>query len=187
MEPTTTMPEAPTAPAAPAPVMPKPASKMSSHQLLLGGLLLLVLAGLGVGVFGLLQAGKAQKTADSATARVAKLESATDYVKGQLDANAYQAVFLNGGQVYFGKITNINYSTMTLEHIYYLSNGSFDKTTQQTSGTNVSLVKLGNELHKPQDKMIIERKNVTFWENLKSDGEVTKAITNYEKQNPSSK
>jgi len=32
--------------------------------------------------------------------------------------------------------------------------------------------------------MYLERKNVQFWENLKSDGQVSKAIATYEKQNP---
>jgi hypothetical protein len=32
--------------------------------------------------------------------------------------------------------------------------------------------------------MFIERKETVFWENLKPDGEVTKAIVQYEQANP---
>ncbi|HET7320473.1 MAG TPA: hypothetical protein VFI84_02715 [Candidatus Saccharimonadales bacterium] len=131
------------------------------------------------------QAKKATKAAADMNARVTKIETADKYVGTQINADENQAVFLSTGQVYFGKITHLTPDTMTLEHIYYLNgNGSFDKTSQSTSG-NVSLVKLGNELHKPEDKMIIETKNVEFWENIKNDSEVSKAIASYEKNNPS--
>jgi hypothetical protein len=31
---------------------------------------------------------------------------------------------------------------------------------------------------------VIERKNLSFWENLKSDGQVSKTIKSYKQQNP---
>ena len=50
--------------------------------------------------------------------------------------------------------------------------------TTSTSSTpqQVQLVKLGNELHGPEDAMYINRQSVLFWENLKNDGKVAKAI-----------
>ena len=45
------------------------------------------------------------------------------------------------------------------------------------------LQKLGSELHGPEDQMVINRDQVQFWENLKDDGQVVKAITTY-KANP---
>src|SRR4051794_31729006 len=46
-----------------------------------------------------------------------------------VDNNRFQAVFLNGGQVYFGKVRNLNGQYITMDNIYYLrvnSNGSTD-------------------------------------------------------------
>lgn len=94
-----------------------------------------------------------------------------------------QAVFLNTGQVYFGNIKSINNKNVVLSNIYYLqtnSNGS----TATTNNANISLVKLGCELHEPYDQMVINRDQVTFWENLQDNGQVAKAVDSFEKQNP---
>lgn len=106
-----------------------------------------------------------------------------------VDTKNLQAVFLTNQQVYFGNITNINSRYITLGNIYYLTT---NQQVQPTSGTNstsnansqVSLVKLGCELHAPQDQMTINRDQVTFWENLKGDGQVAKAVQQYRDQNP---
>jgi len=39
-------------------------------------------------------------------------------------------------------------------------------------------------LHGPEDQMLINRDQITFWENLKSDGQVAKAVGDYVKANP---
>jgi len=62
------------------------------------------------------------------------------------------------------------------------NNGSTTSTT--AANTNVSLVKLGCELHSPYDQMIINREQVTFWENLQDSGQVAKAVKTFEQQNP---
>ncbi|MBU2575853.1 hypothetical protein KKF64_02080, partial [Patescibacteria group bacterium] len=43
----------------------------------------------------------------------------------------------------------------------------------------LSLVKLGNELHGPTDSMFINRDHVLFVEDLKDDSNVVQAIDNY--------
>jgi hypothetical protein len=98
----------------------------------------------------------------------------------------YQAVFLNGGQVYFGKIGDYTGKYLTLNDIYYLRVNQQvqpGQTSSSATQNDVSLAKLGNELHGPEDKMVINRSEVQFWENLKDDGQVVKAITEY-KKNP---
>jgi hypothetical protein len=96
-----------------------------------------------------------------------------------------QAVFLTNGQVYFGKIKAINKQYIELVNVYYL-NVSQQVQPKDTDKTNssVSLVKLGCELHGPQDQMIINRDQVTFWENLKNEGQVAQAITKWVQENP---
>lgn len=99
----------------------------------------------------------------------------------------FQAVFLNGGQVYFGKIRDMNEKYLTMDNIYYLRvNDQAQADTNQTTTAqqDISLAKLGCELHGPEDAMVISQSQVTFWENLKDDGQVAKAITDFVKANP---
>jgi hypothetical protein len=92
-----------------------------------------------------------------------------------------QAVFLNTGQVYFGNISDLNNNYLVLNNIFYLqTNSSGTSTTTTSSNTNVTLVKLGCELHMPYDQMVINRAQVTFWENLQSNGQVAKAVASYD-------
>jgi hypothetical protein len=99
--------------------------------------------------------------------------------------NKLQAVFLNTGQVYFGNIKVLNDNFLTLSNIYYLqTSGSGSSSSSSSSSSNVTLVKLGCELHRPYDQMVINRTQVTFWENLQSDGQVAKAVSTFQQQNP---
>lgn len=103
-----------------------------------------------------------------------------------VNEDKFQAVFLDGGQVYFGSITELNNRYLTLENIFYLnvSNSTVQPDTQNTANQQISLVKLGCELHGPDDSMVINRDKVQFWENLKADGKVTAAINTWAKENP---
>jgi hypothetical protein len=104
---------------------------------------------------------------------------AKDGFAKDIKKSEYQAVFLTNGQVYFGKIDSLTDRGYTLSDIYYLQvqQGVQPDTTKTTSGSqNLSLAKLGNELHGPEDAMYIEKQQVLFWENLKDSGQVVKAI-----------
>ncbi|MDF2461346.1 MAG: hypothetical protein K0S68_749 [Candidatus Saccharibacteria bacterium] len=98
-------------------------------------------------------------------------------VKGK----AYQAVFLTNGQVYFGKVDRVDSSYVKLTDIYYLQvqQQVQPKDANAQQQPQVSLAKLGGELHGPEDVMFISRTQVLFWENLKDDGKVAKAIKDY--------
>ncbi len=99
----------------------------------------------------------------------------------------YQAVFLTNGQVYFCKVSNINNSYVKCDDIFYLqvqqSVQPSDKKDTSTDNSQVSLAKLGSELHGPEDTMYISRQQVLFWENLKNDGKVVQAINSYKQKN----
>ncbi len=97
-----------------------------------------------------------------------------------IDSSKLQAVFLQTGQVYFGKL-KIDNGTYVLSNIYYLQTSS---TTAATTSSNVSLVKLGCELHEPYDLMVINRSQITFWENLQDNGQVGQAVAKFIKANP---
>lgn len=102
-----------------------------------------------------------------------------------VDSKKMQAVFLNGGQVYFGNIKSITDQYVRMSNIYYLRvNQQVQPNGQTSNNQDISLVKLGCELHGPQDSMVINQGQVIFWENLKDDGQVAKAVADYVKQNP---
>ena len=105
----------------------------------------------------------------------------------------YQAVFLNNGQVYFGKL-DLDHGWVKLSDIYYLqltedlqpASTNSDANTQPT-GTDagsqqqqIQLVKLGSELHGPEDEMFIAKDKILFWENMKSDSKVMQSIRQYQ-------
>ncbi len=102
----------------------------------------------------------------------------------------WQAVFLNNGQVYFGKLQNEGSQFMTLTMIYYLQVAALPspepatKNTPSPAAPQISLVKLGSELHGPVDRMRLNRDQVVFIEQMKSDSKVVKAIESYEKSGP---
>ncbi|GAC1499485.1 MAG: hypothetical protein NVS1B10_02260 [Candidatus Saccharimonadales bacterium] len=105
-----------------------------------------------------------------------------------VDSSKLQAVFLNTGQVYFGNIKSLTKDYFVVSNIYYLQTAGSNaagSNASANSNSNVSLVKLGCELHQPLDKMVINRTQVTFWENLSDNGQVAKAVSTFQKQNPS--
>lgn len=102
-----------------------------------------------------------------------------------IQRDKYQAVFLTNGQVYFGKLANSGGEYMQLSDVYYLqvdqdvqgtgeSKQAEEATTEDQS--QVSLAKLGGELHGPEDAMQINRDQVLFWENLTDSSKVVSAI-----------
>lgn len=97
-----------------------------------------------------------------------------------IDPSKYQAVFLNNGQVYFGHIQSLSGTYLRMTNIYYLTqNGDSSK------ASNYTLVKLGcQQIHDPYDQMVINRDQVTFWENLQDDGKVASSIKQFQSQNP---
>ena len=114
--------------------------------------------------------------------------------------SGYVAVFLTSNQVYFGKIDNLNSNYPSLKNVYYLKVQQALVQQQDTGTTGVkvedknkkpvvtppltqdqlTLVKLGNEIHGPTDEIKINKDQILYIENLKSDSKVVKAIQQYE-------
>lgn len=107
-----------------------------------------------------------------------RTQPTTGAMKGEIKKDQYQAVFLTNGQVYFGKIRDITNESLKLEEVYYLQVQDpvqpADKNKQQSQ--NLSLLKLGGEIHGPENMMVITREQTLFWENLSDDGKVVQAI-----------
>jgi hypothetical protein len=103
-----------------------------------------------------------------------------------VNSKEYQAVFVNvngtnGGQVYFGHVQALTPQFIRLTNVFYIQN---QQSSQNQSSSAYNLVKLGCELHGPEDQMVINRSEVFFWENLKSDSQVAQKAAEFYKQNP---
>lgn len=119
-------------------------------------------------------------------------QSGTGTAAEEQTSSGYQAVFLTNGQVYFGKLSGMTASYATLKDIYYLqvttppASGDASQLNQQQAAQQqqLSLVKLGEELHGPVDEMKINRDQILFYEDIKEDGRVMTAIREYQKNPP---
>ncbi len=87
-----------------------------------------------------------------------------------------QAVFLTSGQVYFGYISGKEKPTVILRDIYYLKADNKSDQSNSQDQSKPSLVKLGNELHGPEDIMYINRDQILFYENMRDDSEINQLI-----------
>ena len=109
------------------------------------------------------------------------------FTNSGIDNNKFQAVFLTSGQVYFGRMQVLNDNYIKLTDVFYIQAdaGATDGENPQDTtndSSSMQLIKLGNEIHGPEDMMIINREQVLFYENLKDDGKVAQTIRQYQEQ-----
>ncbi len=107
-----------------------------------------------------------------------------------IDRGKYQAVFLSTGEVYFGKLSILADGFFKLNDVYYVqkkaaatdeSDSLQNETAQNDSA--LELMKLGSEMHKPIDTMVINRDQVLYFENIDPEGTVAKRIAEEKQQN----
>ena len=99
-----------------------------------------------------------------------------------IDTTRYQAVYLDNENIYFGKVHYMVNGDLLLQDVFRVQAGEAGGGSEGKTAADIRLIKPGNELHAPDDTMRITRSKVLFIENLKTDGEVTKAITDYLKE-----
>lgn len=92
------------------------------------------------------------------------------------DESKWQAVFLSNSQVYFGHLENYDHGYVRLMKVYYLRAAGDLQQGGGSANQNLNLVKLGGELHGPEDAMFIPKDKIQFWENLKSSSQVVQSI-----------
>jgi len=116
--------------------------------------------------------------------------------------SGYQAVFLTNNQVYFGQLYAFESGNPILRDVYYLrmnqqpalqapaaASDTEGKTKvaaptkAATPQPELTLIKLGNELHGPTDEIKLNRDHILFVEDLKDDSKVVKAIRDYKEKN----
>ncbi len=86
----------------------------------------------------------------------------------------WQAVFLSNNQVYFGRLENYNREYVMLTNVYYLQ--AQQPVQPGQAPANLNIIKLGSEIHGPEDVMFIPKKQILFWENLNPDSQMVQAI-----------
>ena len=119
--------------------------------------------------------------------------------------SGYQAVFLTNDQVYFGKLSGFNSASPVLKDVYYLRVGTVlepgqagksgevnveseknqkgekaKEATPTATRTTLTLIKLGQEIHGPQDEINLNKDQILFVENLRTDSKVVEAIKKYQ-------
>lgn len=94
-------------------------------------------------------------------------------------SGAYQAVTLANGAVYFGKVQEMDSNTLTLTDIFYLKARSDVPSGATPASNQFELIKLGNELHGPTDRMQINRRQILSLQELRLDSKVVVAIIEY--------
>ncbi|MFH0834290.1 MAG: hypothetical protein V2A63_02790 [Patescibacteria group bacterium] len=87
-------------------------------------------------------------------------------VVGSIDTSTYQAVHLDNGETYFGKVTTANDDFVTLNDVFYFLDES-----------KKTLVKRGD------DSLTLNRAHILATENLDPNGAILRAITKYKNKN----
>jgi len=88
----------------------------------------------------------------------------------------YQAVFLTNGQTYFGQVGEVNEEVLILNNVHYLQSQTPLQTGPQPKESEIALIKLGSEIHGPQNQMIIPKTSISYIENLKETSAIVRAI-----------
>jgi hypothetical protein len=86
-------------------------------------------------------------------------------------STAYQAVLLDNGQVYYGKLQGPELPFPILTDVYYIQN----RVDPQTKAVSNVLVRRGKEWHAP-DRMILNARHVILIEPVAADSQVAKFI-----------
>lgn len=106
-------------------------------------------------------------------------------MRSQIDSSKYQAVFLTNGQVYFGKLHDYYTDRPYITDVYYIQAQDGTGAEDAQASANASdqqLVKLGSEVHAPENTMILNKPSILFVENLTDEGKVVQLIQQNQKE-----
>lgn len=105
----------------------------------------------------------------------------TKVLTNRNDESKRQAVFLTNGQVYFGYISRVNEQIVVLKDIYYLRTQDLLQSANDVSEDKkkISIIKLGSELHGPENIMYLNRDQILFYENMKNESKINEAIAKF--------
>lgn len=89
----------------------------------------------------------------------------------------WYAVHLNNGQVYFAHLDKVSKNEIVLSEVYFIESYQSNDPSSGEPNQLYNLVKRGSDdLTTTDNKLIINRSVVLFWEKLKSSSEIVKLI-----------
>lgn len=95
----------------------------------------------------------------------------------RVNTDGYQAVVLEGRQVYFGRLRDLGAAYVRLEDAHYEPVGGVQQAGRQPDGgAEVTLLKVGQDLPQAEPTLYISADKLVSWENLRNDSKVVKAI-----------
>lgn len=90
------------------------------------------------------------------------------------DSDGYWAVYLDSGQVFYGRKDKSDKNYVVMSNVFY-----YHPAIKSTKSGNVRLVKVGTEIHQPQDFVYVNKVHIDRQEQLSNDSKVVKAIEQY--------
>lgn len=106
-------------------------------------------------------------------AAIARATTTSNPLASGINHTQYQAVFLTNGQVFFGRLTVPGGDYYDLRHVYYLASRSGTRTGQGS----LTIQKLTNDVHGPEDLVILNRSQVLYVENLNPNGRAAQILS----------
>ena len=113
---------------------------------------------------------------------IASLSASPSGASASFNKDSYYAVFLNNKEAFVGHITDLNGTAINMSNLYYLT---FDP-PKDAAGNPVAnanpndykpaLKKLGQEVWGPKDAVQINRQNMEYYTELRTDSPIVKAI-----------
>ena len=88
----------------------------------------------------------------------------------------FWAVYLDSGQIFYGKKDKQNKNYVTMTNVFYYQPG-----VRSAKAENIRIIKVGTEIHQPQDYIYINKQHIERQEQLSNDSKVVKAIEEYQK------
>lgn len=88
--------------------------------------------------------------------------------------DGFWAVYLDSGQVFYGKKDKSDKNYVVMSNVFY-----YHPAIKLTTSGNVRLVKVGTEIHQPQDFVYVNKVHIDRQEQLTDDSKVVKAIKQY--------
>lgn len=88
----------------------------------------------------------------------------------------WYAIFLDNNQAYFGQIVRQTKNFVVLKNVYYLQVQQSAQEKERAQGPQLSLVRLKDEIHGPEDEMKINRNHILFIEQLRADSQIVQKI-----------
>jgi len=94
----------------------------------------------------------------------------------RINPDGYQVVVTTSGKTYFGKLRSVVGDYTVLERPYTTQAVTSTEDNKQPDQAQTALLKLTQQTYGPEDVLSIRSEQVLFWQNLRSDSKVTKAI-----------